>query len=189
MHIELTDHLRCPADHPEAFLVLLPDRVDDRRVTGGHLGCPVCGWGVDWTDGIPDFGNARFGADDFPFDAPAAVALLGIDGPGGWVATAGAAGAIAHDLATMLPGVRVVAVNPPRAVEASGEVSVVRSGAWPVKSAAMRGVVIGADVAPRAVAVSSVLPGLRACGAGVMPDRTGVELVASAGDAWVVRVR
>ena len=189
MHIELTDHLRCPANHPEAFLVLLPDRVDDRRVMGGHLGCPVCGWGVAWTDGIPDFGNATDGAPGFPFDASAAVAMLGIDGPGGWVATAGSAGSVAHDLAMLLPGVRIVAVNPPRDVAASGEVSVVRSGVWPLKSASMRGIVVGADAAARALAVSSALPGLRACGAGEVPEGAALELVASGGDAWVVRVR
>ncbi len=42
MHIELTDLLRCPADHDEAFLVLLPDRMEGRRVLAGHLGCPMC---------------------------------------------------------------------------------------------------------------------------------------------------
>ena len=51
MHIELTDHLRCPREHAEAFLVLLPDRMDQRRVVAGHLGCPVCGWSTAWTDG------------------------------------------------------------------------------------------------------------------------------------------
>jgi len=43
MYIELTDHLRCPENHEERFLVLLPDRVEDRSVRTGQLGCPVCG--------------------------------------------------------------------------------------------------------------------------------------------------
>ena len=190
MHIELTDHLRCPGDHAEAFLVLLPDQVVERRVVAGHLGCPVCGWGVAWTDGIPVFGDAPAAAGPFAFDAAAAVAMLGVSGPGGWVATSGAAGAIAHDLAEALPGVRIVAVNPPPDVAARGEVSVIRSAVWPVKRGSMRGVVIGADARDREESALSALPGLRACGSGDVPvDHSGMELLASAGGAWVLQVR
>ena len=46
MFIELTDHLRCPADHEESYLVLLPDEIRERSVRAGRLGCPV-GGGVD----------------------------------------------------------------------------------------------------------------------------------------------
>ena len=42
MFIELTDHLRCPADHDESFLVLLPLDLAGRDVVQGTLGCPVC---------------------------------------------------------------------------------------------------------------------------------------------------
>jgi hypothetical protein len=189
MHIELTDHLRCPAPHAEAFLVLLPDRVDQRRVIAGHLGCPACGWGTAWSDGVPTFGAVHDTPAQFAFDADAAVAMLGMSGPGGWVATAGSAGVIAHDLAAALLGVRVVAVNPPAGVEATGEVSVVLSPTWPLKRASMRGVVLGGEAGDRMAAVSSALPGLRACGAGDPPVDAATELLASAGDAWVVRVR
>ena len=86
MHIELTDHLRCPREHPEAFLVLLPDRMDRRRVAAGHLGCPICGWGTAWTDFVPDFGDGWLSTGMLPFDAAAVQAMLGVDGPGGWIA-------------------------------------------------------------------------------------------------------
>ena len=42
MFIELTDHLRCTANHAEQYLVLLPDTMADRSVQAGELGCPVC---------------------------------------------------------------------------------------------------------------------------------------------------
>ena len=51
MFIELTDHLRCPADHTESYLVLLPDEMQDRSVRTGRLGCPVCGRTYVLTDG------------------------------------------------------------------------------------------------------------------------------------------
>src|SRR2546421_743598 len=56
MFIELTDHLRCPADHEEQFLVLLPDRMEGRSVLSGELGCPVCGRVVRVEEGVADFG-------------------------------------------------------------------------------------------------------------------------------------
>ena len=58
MYIELTDHLRCPADHEESYLVLLPDRVEDRSVRAGQLGCPVCGRSFALVDGVLDVGGA-----------------------------------------------------------------------------------------------------------------------------------
>src|ERR1700709_2751251 len=108
MHIELTDHLRCPKEHAEAFLVLLPDRMSERRVMAGHLGCPVCGWSSAWTDGVPDFGGAWDSSGTPAFDGPAVHAMLGLDGPGGWVALAGNAGALSDDLGALLPGVSFV---------------------------------------------------------------------------------
>ncbi len=183
MFIELTDHLRCPVLHAEGFLVLLPAHTEGRRVVSGHLGCPVCGWGASWEGGTPDFGDSVASHGAPPFDGAAAVALLGVDGPGGWIATAGNAGAIAADLAALLPGVHVVAVNPPEEIVSDGAVSVIRSGRWPIKRHSMRGVVVGDDVVHAGEAVASALPGLRACGSGHPPD--GIELMAQGGAVWV----
>lgn len=187
--IELTDHLRCPNDHEEAFLVLIPERMDGRRVVAGHLGCPVCGWGTAWAHGIPDFGGPATASDLPTFDAQSALALLGIDGPGGWVAFAGRTGALAHDFAALLPNVNLVAVNPPAGVESRGSVSVIRSAVWPIKQRSMRGVVVGADARPVAsAALLSVLPGLRAAGEGLAPPLGAADqVVGEAPGAWVVR--
>jgi hypothetical protein len=199
MFIELTDHLRCPQDHEEAFLVLIPERMDGRRVMAGHLGCPACGWGTAWADGVPDFtsGPATSGGtisslsevDEPSFDASAALALLGLDGPGGWVAFAGRVGALAHEFAALLPNVNIVAVNPPATVPSEAAVSVIRSSVWPIKQRAMRGVVVGTDAVELAgAALASVLPGLRAAGEGSAPPLgVGDQLVGEAPGAWVVR--
>jgi hypothetical protein len=190
VHIELTDHLRCPEPHDEAFLVLIPDAMDGRRVTAGHLGCPVCGWSTDWDDGIPVFGEVASPVGAPPFDAGAALAMLGVEGPGGWLALAGTAGALAHDLAVALPDVSMVAVNPPEDVASRDAVSVIRSRIWPVKRHAMRGVVIGAGVADIAAAMASALPGLQVVGQGIRPALgPGDELVAEADGVWVIRHR
>ncbi len=184
MHIELTDHLRCPREHAEAFLVLLPDRMDQRRVIAGHLGCPVCGWSTAWTDGVPDFGGTWRGIGVPPFDAVAAQAMLGADGPGGWIALAGNAGALAESLAMLLPGVSFVAINPPVDVHANATTSVILSDAWPLKAHSMRGVILGTDAMRwQEAAMSTTLPGLRTIGCGEAPSSG--EILGNADGVWV----
>ncbi len=186
MFIELTDLLRCPNDHPEAYLVLLPERMDGRQVVAGHLGCPACGWGISWTGEVPDLGGGWRSTSAPPFDAAGAVALLGLQGPGGWVALAGAAAALLDDLRGLLPGVHLVAINPPAGVVAAHDASVVLSAVWPLKSHALRGAVLGPDAgAWRDAALASVLPGLRLVGGGEPPAR--VELLGSSPGLWVAR--
>jgi hypothetical protein len=187
VHIELTDHLRCPRQgHPESFLVLLPDRMEERRVVAGHLACPVCGWSTDWTDGVADFGGTWCGQGAPPFDASAAHAMLGIDGPGGWIALAGNAGALADSLGALLPGVLIVAINPPVTIEPSAQVSVMLSDSWPLKTHSMRGVIVGSDASRwRDAALATTLPGLRTVGCGEPPTVSGVQLLGDAGGVWV----
>lgn len=190
MHIELTDHLRCPREHAEAFLVLLPDRMDQRRIMAGHLGCPVCGWSTAWSDGIPDFGDSWRGVGALPFDAAAAHAMLGLDGPGGWVALGGNAGALGLELAKLLPGVSFVAVTPPPEVQSTNSLSVLLSGTWPLKTHSMRGVILGSDAAIwRDTAMRSALPGLRTVGVGQAPSDDSTRLLGNADGVWVARQR
>ena len=90
MFIELTDHLRCPVEHDESFLVLLPDRVEDRSVEAGQLGCPVCGRRFTLEDGVLDAGGAPAGAGRVRrLPAEALTALVGVNGPGGYLVLVG----------------------------------------------------------------------------------------------------
>lgn len=189
MHIELTDHLRCPMSHEESFVVLLPERMDGRRVLSGHLGCPTCGWGTAWDDAIPAFGGGIPAEGRPAVDADGAVALLGLDGPGGWVVLAGRAGALVGGVREALPGVGLVLLNPPPEATPDAVVSVLRSAVWPIKRHAMRGIVLGEDAAAMAVpALGSVLPGLRLAGEGAPPPLgPGDTVLGEAGGVWVVR--
>ncbi len=91
MFIELTDHLRCPAPHEEAFLVLVPYEMDGRMVVRGVLGCPICQREFRITHGVAVFElNGRTGeaAPGLRFDrSPPThiVAFLGLEGPGGYL--------------------------------------------------------------------------------------------------------
>jgi hypothetical protein len=190
MHIELTDHLRCPHDHEEAFLILLPERMDGRRVAAGMLACPICDWKTSWSNGIPEFGNGWDSRAEFPLPADAIPSMLSIEGAGGWLALGGSAAQLASELTGLLPGIGIVAVNPPTDVAASAAVQVIRGSAWPIKSHALRGAVLGPDASQwRNLALASLLPGRHLIGVGASPGDEASELLGSTGDIWVVRKR
>ncbi len=195
MFIELTDHLRCPEDHAEQFLVLLPDEVDRRSVRTGRLGCPVCGRTYAVRDGIAELGAPPALAETGDrLTADVMHVLLGLAGPGGYAVLCGTAGADWRELAELLPGVALVAVNPPADVDDAPPVlSPVRSSIIPVKQRSMRGVVLGPEYAAsphwQAEAARVTLPGRRVVGRGPTPTIPNLELLASAGDTWVAARR
>lgn len=193
MFIELTDHLRCTADHPESFLVLLPDRMAGRRVAAGTLGCPVCGRVVSLTDGVIDFGGDSPPSGPTGLSAAGIAAFLALEGPGGYLALFGAAGAVAPELAELMPGVRMVLINPPTGTEDSEIGSVLRAGRSPLKSRSMRGVVVardhGTDTQWTDAATEAVLPGNRLVVEGPRSSRAGLEILAEAAGVWVARSR
>ena len=190
MFIELTDHLRCPADHDEAFLVLLPDRVEGRSVRTGTLGCPICDRRFALQDGVLDTGDGPPpGVEPGKLTAEALAPLAGLNGPGGYLVLVGPPAALWHDVAELVPGVALVAVNPPPEVADETGISVLRGGRLALKTSSMRGVVLGppygGDPAWAQEAARVVLPGLRVVGEGPDPDPELVDLMASAGGVWV----
>ncbi len=190
MFIELTDHLRCPNEHDESFLVLLPGAMEGRSVRAGDLGCPVCGRTFQLVNGVFDTGDAPTNAAaDGVLDADAITTLVGLHGPGGYLSLVGAPAVLWREVSALNPGVALVAVNPPAQVRDGAEVSVIRSGRLPIKSGSMRGVVLGRPFAddPQWVreAARVVLSGLRIVGEGQDPPGDMVELLASAEGVWV----
>ncbi len=191
MFIELTDHLRCPVEHDESFLVLLPGHMEGRSVRTGHLGCPICGRTFELVNGVLDTGDSPAvdaGAAN-TLDAEALTALVGLRGPGGYLTLVGPVAALWNEVAELNPGVALVAVNPPQIVVDNSGVSVLRGGRLPLKSGSMRGVVLsrtfGGDPDWIREGTRVVLPGLRVVGEGKDPPADLVELLASAGGVWV----
>ena len=206
MFLELADHLRCPVEHDEQYLVLLPDAVERRWVRAGTLGCPVCGREWRIADGVWTFGDAEpaggddeagapdagaFEAPDAAPDAEALAALAGVNGPGGYMALVGEPGGAWRALAEVVREVAMVAVNPPAGTADEPVVSVLRGPRIPLKRRSMRGVVLGPGYGGSerwvAEAARVTLPGLRVVGRGREPGVAGLELLASAGGWWVAR--
>jgi hypothetical protein len=124
-------------------------------------------------------------------DAAAIHAFLGIEGPGGYVGLIGSAAALGPDLAALLPGVHLVAVNPSAGMLPSDTLSVLRAPRLPLKSRAFRGIVVGMPEAGergwQEAALRAVLPGLRITGTGPVPSAAGFELLGEAAGWWVGR--
>jgi hypothetical protein len=190
MFIELTDYLRCPADHEEQFLVLLPDRMEGRSVREGQLGCPVCHRSFSLVAGALDVGGAPAVEEAASaLDAESLSTLVGLGGPGGYLVLVGPPAASWREVAQLNPGVGLVAVNPPPGVADQETLSVVRGGRLPLKSHSMRGVVLGrpfaTDPAWVGEAARVLLPGLRVVGESADPGNESIDLMASAGGVWV----
>src|SRR5690606_17381358 len=108
--------LRCPVEHEEQFLVLLPGAMNGRMVREGELGCPVCRRTY-----LVEAGVLKAAAGEVPapakaapaLDADAMAAFLGLGGPGGYLVLVGAPGALWRELLALVPGVGPVLINPP----------------------------------------------------------------------------
>ncbi len=190
MFIELTDHLICPSDHAEQYLVLLPEAMEGRRVVQADLGCPVCGRVMRVRDGIAALDPPAPPPDPERSDlsAEAILTFLGLSGPGGFVALVGQLGRLAPDLIGRLPGVGFALINPPVGTPDTLAASVVYADRLPLKRASMRGVVVGPEFASKswwiADAVRATLPGLRVVAEGGEPPET-IQLLGRTAHCWV----
>lgn len=160
MHILLTDRLACPRCGPDFGLVLLADRMEDRRVHEGRLGCPNC---RDKYPVVEGFGDLRppprtpleGAAEDL--DTPGhdevmrLAAFLGVaEGPG-HLALLGRLAAFAEPLAEMLDEVEVVAVGPwtRNRPERPGVSRLAAGSKLPFFSRSLRGVAVSGEEAQR----------------------------------------
>jgi hypothetical protein len=191
MFIELTDALRCTADHAESYLVLLPGKLEGRQVISGELGCPVCGRVVHISDGVADFGGGKPSDGKPVLTAEAVAAFLGISGPGGYVALVGGVTSLALDLGKLLPDVGLVLINPFEGASGAPAAGILHAARLPLKTGSMRGVVLGADFSCDGEwvrdTVRAVLPGLRIVAEGEAPAGDLVEVLATSPECWVGR--
>lgn len=154
MHILLTDLLSCPRCGPEFGLILRGDRIEDRRVHAGLLGCPNCREGYPIEEGFADLRSPPRPPLPPVVEPPAPeedeeevlriAALLGVrEGPGHLVLVGPSARA-APGLARMLERVEVVTVAPDLRVwdEDAGVSRMVAGPGLPFFSRGVRGVLL-----------------------------------------------
>jgi uncharacterized protein YbaR (Trm112 family) len=190
MFIEITEYLKCPANHAAAWLVLAPERLEQRHVVTGMVGCPVCKSEYAIRDRVVQFGTAPAwsGAAHVP-GAATVQALIGLESPGGVVVLVGSAADVATELATLMPGVHLIVVNAER--PAPGTSPVESASGLPLRDRMARGVVLGGEAVDWvAEARRVVLPGQRVVVLrDAVPVVEGLEALASGDGLWVGRRR
>ena len=160
MHIELTEMLRCPETHEEAFLVMSTGEMVGRMVRSGILGCPICRREYAIVRGVVNFSGpgtgeglpprqkyaVASGAPPRSPDAQTLQALLDLSGPGGYVVLVGSAARHAVGLAGLMGGIHFVAINAPSEVEELPVLSLLACAKMiPLRGAMARSLVVGAD--------------------------------------------
>ena len=156
MHIELTEMLRCPETHEEAFLVMSTGEMVGRMVRSGILGCPVCRKEYPILKGVVEFRGTGKGegappSRPSPFpgsstDAQTLQALLDLSGPGGYVVLVGSAARHAVGLAGLMGGIHFVGIDAPAEVEELPILSLLAcETVIPLRRAMARAVVVGPE--------------------------------------------
>lgn len=195
MFIELADLLRCQANHPESHLVVATGEMKGRRISRGVIGCPVCNAEYRIEGGVVRFGtadSAETAETTAPVpDATAIHAFLGLGGPGGYVALVGSATRAAPALSALLGEVHLVGINAPSGVVSDPMFSLLECpGSIPLRTATVRGVVVGGERADQlwlAEAARVVLPGQRLVVLSNEGSIEGVERMATGPGVWVGR--
>jgi uncharacterized protein YbaR (Trm112 family) len=175
MHILVTDRLACPRCGPGFGLILLADRLEERRVLDGVLGCANCrerypvhaGFGdlrppprEELTPTEPPGGGE-------PEDSFRLAALLGITSGPGLVLLSGRWAGHAERLAGMIEEIEVLAAHPGLLDEAErpGVSRIMVGSRLPFFSGALRGAVVEGDGLERGVELEEVVrvlvPGAR----------------------------
>lgn len=199
MHIELTEMLRCPEPHPEAFLVLSTGEMSGRMVRHGLVGCPVCQREYRIVEGVVYFGGRGNGEEGrvpppstlppSPFPPPVLQALLDLSGPGGYVVLLGTAARAAAGLAQLVGGIHCIGVNAPDDVAELPVLSLLRcESVIALRGSMARGVVVGAELAQPAwlaEAVRILLRGRRLVVVGEDVAPSGVTHLATGQGLWV----
>lgn len=189
MLVELIDHLRCPNDHEEAWLVAVSARPARGRLTEGTLGCPVCdatfpvrGGDVFMGDGIA--------SEPMPageHDAMRAAALLRLEEHGRYLLDGGW-GSLASALRELLDVDLLLADPPTDHPESAAGQNVLRGvgDRWPLAVASMHGVALDRTSPGRlADAVRILKPGGRLVAPAAAPLPAGVAELARDERHWV----
>jgi uncharacterized protein YbaR (Trm112 family) len=165
MHVLLTDRLTCPRCGPDFGLILLADRMEDRRVIEGTFGCPNCRDQFQVRDGFADLrapprgplpaghsGGAEARPDDTA-EAERLIALVGVAQGPGTLVLVGEPARHAAAFAAGVEGIHVVAIDADLARWPTGAgVSRMAAGPGiPLFSRSMRGVAVDARSGPAAL--------------------------------------
>ncbi len=160
MQLLLTDRLTCPRCGPTFGLILLADRLFDRRVHEGLLGCPNCRDSFEISSGFADLrapprgevAPGLAGTDFGPWGDDEAearlVALLGVERGPGTIALVGRPARAGRAVAAAVENVQIVALDADTRSwpESDGVSRLVAAPGLPFFSSILRGVVVDGEL-------------------------------------------
>ena len=116
MLLDLSESLVCPRCGPPQGVIVLVERMEDRRVLDGRLDCPGCEARYELRDGVVDFNAAPYADRSIPpadpDDAVTAAALLGIRHGRGLIVVGSGLGAAAAKISSLCGSCEVVRLEP-----------------------------------------------------------------------------
>jgi hypothetical protein len=192
MHIELVELLRCVQPHDDTWLVAAIDRIDDREIVAGTLGCPICHAEYEIRDRIVYFEpprDASFATEADVNQAMRIAAALELTDAGGVAVLHGEWTCHASYVRSFSPA-QLIAVDRAITVEPGDGVNVVVCDVAPLARRSVRGIAIGARATPEMV--SSLLAALRPGGRVLAPTALtlpeGLNELARDDEVWVAEL-
>jgi hypothetical protein len=142
------DSLRCVRVHEDSWLVARADKLTNRHIVSGELGCPVCGARYPVHDGVADFAEGGSAPRQYAAREEMAVraaALLGLAEPGGVVVLAGEWSAAANEMLEMTENVQLLALDYASDLRSGGALSLALIGdVLPLAAGSVRGIALDA---------------------------------------------
>jgi hypothetical protein len=195
MHLELVDALRCLRPHEPTALVASVERITDRDVVTGTLGCPVCDARYPVVDGAVVFDAAcqaryRMAPAGPPGDmgeiATRVAAVLDLTDAGGVVLLQGAWADAAEAVSRIVP-IAMVLLNPPGQPRAGEGRSPLYAPVAPLVQGSVRAAAVEghADAALVDSVVTALRPGGRFMGSADLGVPAGVRELARDAGGWV----
>ncbi|HVX38642.1 MAG TPA: hypothetical protein VHB25_03630 [Gemmatimonadaceae bacterium] len=192
MYLPLVDSLRCPKVHAETWLVAQIERIDDRDIVEGVLGCPECLAEYAIHDGVVRFDERAHRA---PFVAPAEedalrlAAALDLTDARMTAILHGRWGACAPIIAGLSPA-HLLLVNPPEGIASGDGVSIIVGDDVRIASASMSAAAFDATATPSQIAAfrAAVKGGGRFVGPSDVPIPGELTELARDESIWIGQV-
>jgi hypothetical protein len=192
VHIELVELLRCVRPHDDTWLVAAIDRIEDREIVAGTLGCPICRAEYEIRDRIVYLTrpqeDAKAGEPDVD-QAMRIAAALGLTDARGVAVLHGRWARHARFVRSLSPA-QLIALDRAVTVEPEDGVNVVVCDAAPLARRSVRGVAVGADATPETVSslVAALGPGGRVIAPIALPLPAGMNELARDDEVWVAEL-